>query len=182
MTYDSTILTEAVNAHYYSEVLILVLLVLLCIVAVIASVFCFKELVGNSRKKTLLIVLAACLCSAVLISIRVVAFLPVYKDYKNTSYIVEEDAQFYIIEGTNNPWEAKNEVLVTTSNGEEIKLTITNDHQFETDIALNGTVVYTKHSKHIVWFSTEDYRYGELISKYGRRDLCEGVPLRVNCM
>ena len=156
MTYDSTILTEAVNAHYYSEVLILVLLVLLCIVAVIASFFCFKELVGKSRKKTLLIVLAACLCSAVLISIRVVAFLPVYKDYKNTSYIVEEDAQFYIIEGTNNPWEAKNEVLVTTSNGEEIKLTITNDHQFETDIALNGTVVYTKHSKHIVWYSTEN--------------------------
>ena len=51
VTYDSTILTEAVNAHYYSEVLILVLLVLLCIVAVIASFFCFKELVGKSRKK-----------------------------------------------------------------------------------------------------------------------------------
>ena len=53
-------------------------------------------------------------------------------------------------------WDAKNEVLLTTSNGEEIKLTITNDHKFETEVALKGTVVYTKHSKHIVWYSTED--------------------------
>ena len=72
------------------------------------------------------------------------------------SYVVEENAEFYIIEGTNNMWDAKNEVLLTTSTGEEIKLTITNDHKFETEVALKGTVVYTKHSKHIVWYSTED--------------------------
>lgn len=156
MTNDSTIFIDAVKSHFYSEVLILVLLVLLCIVAVIGSFFCFKPFTGTSKRKTLLIVLMVCLGSVVLLMIRTVGFLPVYSDYKNMSYIIEEDAEFYIIEGTNNPWEAKNEVLVTTSNGEEIKLTITNDHKFETDIALNGTVVYTKHSKHIVWYSTEN--------------------------
>ena len=156
MTHDPTVFIDALKSHFYSEVLILVLLVLLCIVAVIGSFFCFKPFTGTSKRKTLLIVLMVCLGSVVLLMIRTVGFLPVYTDYKNMSYIIEEDAEFYIIEGTNNPWEAKNEVLVTTSNGEEIKLTITNDHKFETDIALNGTVVYTKHSKHIVWYSTEN--------------------------
>lgn len=156
MTNDSTIFIDAVKSHFYSEVLILVLLVLLCTVAVIGSFFCFKPFTGTSKRKTLIIVLMACLGSVVLLTIRTVGFLPVYEDYRNMSYVVEENAEFYIIGGTNNMWDAKNEVLLTTSNGEEIKLTITNDHKFETEVALKGTVVYTKHSKHIVWYSTED--------------------------
>ena len=156
VTYDSTLLIDAVKSHFYSEVLILVLLVVLCIVAIIASFFCFKPFIGDSPMKTFIIVLMVCIGSAVLIAIRVVEFFPVYTDYKNMSYIIEENAEFYIIEGTNNSWDAKNEVLLTTSNGEKINLTITNDHKFETEIALNGTVVYTKHSKHIVWYSTEN--------------------------
>ena len=156
MTCAPTVFIDAVKSHFYSEVLILVLLVLLCIVAVIGSFFCFKPYTGTSKRRMWIIVLLACLGSGVLLTIRTVGFLPVYTDYKNMSYIVEEDAEFYIIDGTNNPWEAKNEVLVTTSNGEEMKLTITNDHQFEAEVALKGTVVYTKHSKHIVWYSTED--------------------------
>ena len=156
MTNDSTIFIDAVKSHFYSEVLILVLLVLLCTVAVIGSFFCFKPFAGTSKRKTLIIVLMACLGSVVLLTIRTVGFLPVYEDYRNMSYVVEENAEFYIIEGTNNMWDAKNEVLLTTSTGEEIKLSITNDHKFETEVALKGTVVYTKHSKHIVWYSTED--------------------------
>ena len=156
VTHDPTVFIDAVKSHFYSEVWILVLLVLLCIVAVIGSFSCSKPFSGTSKRKTLIILLMACLGAVVLLTIRAVGFLPVYTDYKNMSYIVEEDAEFYIIEGTNNPWDAKNEVLVTTGDGEEIKLTITNDHKFETDITLNGTVVYTKHSKHIVWYSIED--------------------------
>lgn len=122
MTHDPTVFIDAVKSHFYSEVLILVLLVLLCIVAVIGGFFCFKPFSDTSKRKTLLIVLMVCLGSAVLLTIRTVGFLPVYTDYKNMSYIIEEDAEFYIIEGTNNPWDAKNEVLVTTGDGKKLNL------------------------------------------------------------
>jgi hypothetical protein len=155
MTYSSAILEEAVRSYFLSEVWILILIVLLSLVAVIASFFLSKNH-GYSSGKTLLMVLAAGIGAVVLITIRVVALFPIYQDYRHMSYTIEENATFYIIEGTNNSWESKNEVLLTTEAGEEIKLTITNDYQFETNAMLSGTVVYTNHSKHIVWYHMED--------------------------
>lgn len=146
------IIQDAMSTFFRSEVLTCVLFGILIIIAIIISVLVYKTSVLDSRFKSILLILFVCSCSVGLIVLRMTEFIPIYTDFRNMSYTVGENVEVFIVEGTNNIWEQKNEVQLKTENGEELKLKITNDYKFETGIVLQGTVVYTNCSKHIIWY------------------------------
>lgn len=152
MDIDITQIVNSIKLFYHREAMILLLLVMLSLIAIVASIFGFKNYFQKSVIKAILIIFSTCVCALSLIIIKIIEFAPVYDDYKNMTYTIEQNAEIYIVEGTNNLWEQKNLVQLKTQNGEEIELEITNDYKFETGVILEGTVVYTNHSKHIVWY------------------------------
>lgn len=149
------ITSEIVNClkqFFYREAFILALLVLLSLIAIIVSIYEFRCYLKKSIIKAILLVSLTCVCALTLIIMGVVDFLPVYTDYRKMDYIIEQNAEICIIEGTNNIWEQKNMVQVKTQNGESLELEIVNDYKFETGVVFKGEFVYTKRSKHIIWY------------------------------
>ncbi len=155
------IIQDAMSAFFRSEVLTCVLFGILIIIAIIISILVYKTSVLDSRIKSILLILFVCISSVGLVVLRTSEFIPIYVDFRNMSYTVGENVEVFIVEGTNNIWEQKNEVRLKTETGEEIKLKITNDYKFETGIVLRGTVVYTNCSKHIIWYELLPITDGE---------------------
>lgn len=148
----TTDILNCVKHFFYREALIFLLLVMLSLIALAASIYGFKYFLKKSVIKAILLVLLTCVCALTLTIIKIVEFIPVYSDYCKMDCVIEQNADVLIIEGTNNMWEQKNIVHVRTQDGEDLELKIVYDYRYETGVPLQGTIVYTKRSKHIVWY------------------------------
>ena len=153
---DRKEIVQCIYDYFRVEICNYFLFVILALVALIVSNYAFKVYVNKVRWKAIVIVLSTSLCALVLIVLKTMEIIPVYGDYRNMSYTLEENCQIYIEEGMNNKLEQKNEVILLTENGHKVKLTITNDYVFETKKTFRATVVYTNKSKHIVWYGILD--------------------------
>jgi hypothetical protein len=152
MNLDVNVVLDSINSLFIREAIILCFFALLGFAAILLSIFGAKLYLKQSLIKSILIISLTFLCALTLVAIRAKMFIPILNDYKSKAYTIEQNAKVCIIEGTNNVWDQKNQVLLRNQAGEEIRLVIVNDYKFETGTILEGTVVYTNHSKHIIWY------------------------------
>ena len=149
---NTKVIMQGISSFFREEVLNCCLFVILAFVAIIASLYGFKVYVKRAMWKAVLLIVLTCFCALSLILMKTITFIPVYKDYKNMSFTIEQNAEVFIQEGMNNLLEQKNSVVLITEDGDTINLKITNDYNFDTGIFHRGTVVYMINSKHIIWY------------------------------
>ena len=143
---------HSMNSFFRSELLTCILFACLIFIVITVSILVYKTSILSSHFKATLLLIFVCLCSVGVVVLRAFEFFPIYTDNRNMSYVIEENAEIFILEGTDNIWNQKNEVKVKTSKGTTLKLKIANDYKFETGINLKGVIVYATHSKHIIWY------------------------------
>ena len=153
---DHNEIIQCIQDFFWSEVLNATLYVLLAAFAIFTAFMIFRHKPKKARRKEAAIVSLAVVCGAGLMVITTMDFLPVYEDYKETSYTLEQNCEVFIQEGANNLLEQELEVTVITETGEEQHLTITQDYVFETGCIHRGSVAYANHSGHIVWYHFVD--------------------------
>jgi len=153
---DHNEIIQSIRSFFWSEVLIASLYVLLTAFGIFTGFMIFRDKPKKTRWKEAAIVSLVVVCGAGLMVITTMDFLPVYEDYKETSYTLEQNCEVFIQEGTNNLLEQEQEVIVITETGEELRLTITQDYALETGCVHRGSVAYTNHSEHIVWYRFVD--------------------------
>ena len=135
------------RSYIVTAILYLILAILIFIVGICVCKF---KLMGSIRDRVIIMVIAF-ICSVGLIFIHILNTIPVYKDYKEQSYIVLENATITIKSGAIGNLDQFNRVIVK-SDGREMNLKIPSDPKLSTGIEYTGTIAYLEHSGYLIWY------------------------------
>lgn len=143
------------NIHqlYRSHIVTLILLLFLGCVAlfVVVGVVKFRLIKPLIWKIVLIAVTIVSLVALLLIQIN--SLIPVYKDYKELSYIVVENATLTILTESSGIIDRTNTVLVDDNSGKTFELKMQSDLCLSFDSTYTGTIAYTINSGYVVWYS-----------------------------
>ena len=146
---------EVINNIYHlyrSHIVTTILLLLLGCVAVLVSIGVVKYKVIQSTVKRITLLVFAAVCSILLLVIQIISIVPIYKDYKEQSYIILENASITIKDGSTGTIDKTNRVVVI-ADGNEYELKMQTDYSLSTEKTYTGTIAYLKHSKYLVWYN-----------------------------
>lgn len=93
-------------------------------------------------------------CAVLLIVFQMKDIIPVYKDYKNSSYVIVQNATVTIKGDSSGVLDYTSTVFVKTAN-EEYKLKMQTDILLDTDTEYVGTVAFLPNSKYLIWYAFE---------------------------
>ena len=143
---------ECINQLFRSQLINVLLYLALIIAGVLVVIGVIKLKLLNSKAKIIALSLTIAICSIVLIVIQITTIVPVYKDYKQQSYIVVENATMIIKDDSSGGIDPSNSVVVSV--GENIiELKMQTDYSLDTNTEYVGTVAYSKHSQYVLWYS-----------------------------
>lgn len=143
--------------HLYRHALITTaIIIVLSILAILVAVGIIKFKLIASQTGRIVTVSLVVLGMVLLLVARFITIQPIYMDYKDNSYIVLENAEVTIREGTSftSGIEYTNQVTVISS-GNYYELKMQTDYSLSTEKTYTGTVAYLKHSKYIVWYDLD---------------------------
>ena len=143
---------EGINQLFRSQLINALLYLALIIVCVLVVIGVIKFKLLNSKAKKIALSLTVAICSIGLIIIQIITIAPVYKDYKQQSYIIVEDATMMIKDGSTGGINPTNSVVVSVG-GNTIELKMQTNYTLDTNTEYVGTVAYSKHSQYVVWYS-----------------------------
>ena len=89
-----------------------------------------------------------------LIVVQAVTIYPVYKDYKEQAYIVIEDANVIIKDGSTGGLDSTNCVIVYDDE-KEIELKMQTDYGLDVELEYTGNIAYLKHSNYLIWYDLD---------------------------
>ena len=147
---DNQIL-ENIERLYRSHIVTAVLYFALILVVVLVTVGVIKFKLLNAKWKNIALIAFVVIAAISLIVVQIVTVTPVYKDYQEQAYIVIEDAEVIIKDGSSGGLDSTNRVIVY-NDGKEIELKMQTDYSLDTEFAYNGKVVYLKHSNYLIWY------------------------------
>lgn len=142
---------ENICSLYRSHIVTAIMFLVLIALAIMVTVGVIKFDLVKSPKGRLALIATVVLCTVFLIISQVVAIVPVYKDYQNSSYIIVEDATMVVKGNSSGVLDRTSTVCVKTPNG-EYELNIRTDLKLDIDTEYVGTVVFLKYSKYIIWY------------------------------
>ena len=145
-------IVEGINQLFRSQLInaLLYLALIIGTVLIVIGVKKFKLL--NSKAKEIALSLTIAICSIGLIIIQIFTIAPMYKDYKQQSYIIVENATMIIKDGSTGGINSTNSVVVS-ADGNTVELKMQTDYSLDTNTEYVGTVAYLKHSQYVVWYS-----------------------------
>lgn len=138
---------------YRSHVVTLILLILLGCVTLLVAVGVVKFNLIKPTIWKIVFVITTVLSIAALWLIQIHSLIPVYKDYKESSYVVIKDASLTILTGASGSIDRTNTVLVDDGSGKTFKLEMQTDYHLSVGSTYTGTIAYTIHSGYVVWYS-----------------------------
>jgi hypothetical protein len=83
--------------------------------------------------------------------VELITISPVYKDYKEQSYIIIEDAKVMIKDHSSGGLDSTNNVVVYDGDN-EIVLKMQTDYSLNVWFEYTGKVAYLKHSNYLIWY------------------------------
>lgn len=146
------IIIENINHLFRSQIIDTLLYLLLIIVTVLVVIAVIKLKSFNSKVKVVALSLILTVCSVGMIIIQIISIAPVYKDYKQQSYIVVENATMIVADNSSGGIDPTSSVFVTV-NGNELEFKMRTDYSLDTDTEYVGTIAYLKHSQYVIWYS-----------------------------
>lgn len=143
--------------HLYRLYIInLIIYSILCCVAVLIAIGVIKFEVLNTKAKRILLLLVMCLCSILLLGMQIIIdLLPIRADYKESSYIILENATMTIAaESSSGGLGRTNDVVVIDKDGNRYNLQIENYYVRDYG-SYTGTIVYLEHSGFVIWYNID---------------------------
>ena len=145
--------------HLYRFYIInLIIYSILCCVAVLIAIGVIKFEVLNTKAKRILLLLVMCLCSILLLGMHIIELLPIRADYKESSYIILENATMTITTESSSSAGSlarTNDVVVIDKDGNRYNLQIESDYVLKYGNSYTGTIVYLEHSGFVIWYNID---------------------------
>ena len=135
---------------YRGHIVDLIIAIILCCVAVLIAIGVIKFELLNTKIKCILLLLGACLCSILLIGMQIIELLPVRADYKESSYIILENATMTVTGDLSSGLNRIHEVVVMDKDGNRYKLQAQMDYVLDYGNSYTGTIVYLEHSGFVI--------------------------------
>lgn len=140
---------------YRGRIINLILYMLFGGFAVLVTIGAIKLEVIESKVRRILLLIAICACA---ITLPVIEFstetAPVRADYKESSYIVLENATMTVTTATENFLLRRvNHVSVIDNDGKCYDLMVDSNDLISRGDKYTGTIVYLKHSNYVIWFA-----------------------------
>ena len=143
---------EGINQLFRNQIINSLLYLVLIIAGILVVIGVIKFKLFDSKAKNIALSLTMAICSIGVIIMQVITIAPVYKDYKQQSYIVVENATMIIRDDSTGGIDPINSVVVSSGgNTEELKMQ--SDYRLETNTEYVGTIAYLTHSRYVVWYS-----------------------------
>lgn len=142
------------NIHhlYRSHIVTLILYLVVGGLAVLVSVGVVKyKLLSPTNRILLLIFMIIGLI--VLLAIQIKLIIPIYTDYKESSYVILENATMTLTTDASGTLDYTNQVFVTDETGNHYHLIIQQDRNLNRGQQYTGIIVYLKHSNYVIWYS-----------------------------
>ena len=108
-------------------------------------------------KELTIMLIGVTILTVVLFILQMWEFIPAYKDYCESAYVVLENATVTIVRSRYIKSGSMDKALVEDSKGQKYQLTIPTDPQLEAGETYTGMIAYLKHSKHLVYYSFDCY-------------------------
>ena len=143
---------EGINQLFRNQIINFLLYLALIIFGVLVVIGVIKFKLLDSKAKNIALSLTMAICSIGIIIMQVISIVPVYKDYKQQSYIIVENAAMIISDDSTGSIDPINSVVVS-SGGNTEKLKMQSDYSLETNTEYVGTIAYLTHSRYVVWYS-----------------------------
>lgn len=145
---------ENIENLYKSQIITAILYFAFIVIVsfVVVGVIKFKLL--NAKWKNALLISFVAVASIVLLVLQTITIYPVYKDYKEQTYVVIEDAKVIIKDGSTGGLDRTNHVLVYDGE-KEIELKMQIDYSLDTWVEYTGNVAYLKHSNYLIWYDLD---------------------------
>lgn len=140
---------------YRGHIVDLIIAIILCCVAVLIAIGVIKFELLNTKIKCILLLLGACLCSILLIGMQIIELLPVRADYKESSYIILENATMTVTGDLSSGLNRIHEVVVMDKDGNRYKLQAQMDYVLDYGNSYTGTIVYLEHSGFVIWYNID---------------------------
>lgn len=148
---------------YRSQVITLIVILVIGFVMAIEAIIIIKDIKNEPMRSrmsqiTLIVIMIAC-WSFWIFSHLSGSLIPIHKDYKESSYVILENAVLTVTsEADGYPYrDATNTVVVEDSSGRKLKLKMLNDMLRDYDLSFRhtytGTFAYTVTSGYVVWCS-----------------------------
>jgi hypothetical protein len=147
---------------YRSHVIVLIMYVVLCCLCTAVAIGVVKFRLLDTRVKCIAVLLTVCIGDVILLGWRIKELIPVYADYKESSYVILEDATVTVSDKQSyhgfglNSLNATHKVVAVDGEGNSYDLIIRQSHwDFDFCHDYTGTLVYLKHSGHVVWYDVD---------------------------
>lgn len=147
---------------YRSHVIVLIIYAVLCCLCTAEAIGVVKFRLFDTRVKCIAVLLTVCIGDVILLGWRIKELIPVYADYKESSYVILEDATVTVSDKQSyhgfglNSLNATHKVVAVDGEGNSYDLIIRQSHwDFDFCHDYTGTLVYLKHSGHVVWCDVE---------------------------
>lgn len=140
---------------YRGHIVDLIIAIILCCVAVLIAIGVIKFELLNTKIKCILLLLGACLCSILLIGMQIIELLPVRADYKESSYIILENATMTVTGDLSSGLNRIHEVVVMDKDGNRYKLQAQMDYVLDYGNSYTGTIAYLEHSGFVIWYNID---------------------------
>ena len=139
---------------YRGHIVDLIIAIILCCVAVLIAIGVIKFELLNTKIKCILLLLGACLCSILLIGMHIIELLPIRTDYKESSYIILENATMTVTGDLSSGLNRIHEVVVMDKDGNRYNLQIESSYVRDYG-SYTGTIVYLEHSGFVIWYNID---------------------------
>lgn len=141
---------EGIAKLVSGQITVFVLCFALIAAAIVLIVLALKFRLFSVKSK-LPLVLAVFLCSALLISARIIKAVPILQDQRDGSYTVAEGVTLVVHEGTTGIIDRTNNVTLTDAEGRKTELRIEAGSGLVAGVEYIGKVAYTDRSGYVVW-------------------------------
>ena len=142
------------SCHLYkSHIVEFFLFFMLGVVAVLVCVGVLKFELLKSKVAQVTLIVFIVICAVTLLTIQILSTIPIYKDYKEMSYVVLEDASLTVVSDSTGIVNKTNEILVKDVFGQTHKMRMQSDLGLAKGDVYTGTVAYLPKSKYVVWYS-----------------------------
>ena len=138
---------------YRSHIVTLILFLLLGCVALFVVVGVVKLNLIKPIIWKIVLITATLVSLVALLLIQINSLIPVYKDYKESSYVVVENATLTILTESSGVIDKTNAVLVNDGSGKTLKLKMQSDLRLSFNCTYTGTIAYTINSDYVIWYS-----------------------------
>ena len=145
------VVIENIEKLFRSHIITFVLFLVLIIIYVLVTIGVLKFKILNSKRKNILLVSFVVIASSVLLILKIVDICPVYKDYKESAYIVIENAKVIVKDGSTGGIDSTNRVVIYDGE-EQIRLKMQTDYSLDAEVEYTGDVAYLKNSNYLVWY------------------------------